>query len=115
MNAKRIISVIVLSSVGLLAQSASPDPQAKPKTKRKAAAPSETAELANEVRQLRHMMEAQDQKIMSLEQDVRRRDQQIVDLQNSAAQARSSADSAMSSSSQSAQAVSALQSTVNDI
>jgi len=117
MNAKRIISVVVLLSVSLLAQSAAPDPQTKPKTKKKAAAEatSATAELANEVHQLRRMMEAQDQKIQRLEQDVRSRDQQIVDLQNAAAQARRSAESAVSSSSQSAQAVSALQSTVNDI
>jgi len=116
MNAKCIISVVVLLSVSLLAQSAASDPQTKPKTKKKAAeATSATAELANEVHQLRRMMEAQDQKIQRLEQDVRSRDQQIADLQNAAAQARSSADNAMSSSSQNAHAVSALQSTVADI
>ena len=115
MNAKRIIAAVVLLSVSLLAQSAAPDPQTKPKPKKKPAEPSATAELANEVHQLRRMMEAQDQKIQRLEQDVRSRDQQITDLQNAAAQTRSSAESAVSSSSQSAQAVSALQSTVNDI
>ena len=117
MNAKRIISVVVLLSISLLAQSTAPDPQTKPKTKKKAAAaaPSPTAELAGEVRELRRMMEAQDAKIQRLEQDVRSRDQQISDLQNTAAQARASAADAASSSSQNAQAVSSLQSTVNDI
>jgi hypothetical protein len=117
MNAKRIISVVVLLSMSLLAQSGAPDPQTKPKTKKKAAAaaPSPTAELASEVRELRRMMEAQDAKIQRLEQDVRSRDQQISDLQNAATQARTSAADAMSATSQNTQAVSALQSTVSDI
>ena len=117
MNAKRIISVIVLLSISLLAQSSAPDPQTKPKPKKKAAAaaPSPTAELAGEVRELRRMMEAQDAKIQRLEQDVRSRDQQISDLQNAATQARTSAADAMSATSQNTQAVSALQSTVSDI
>ncbi len=118
MNLKRLISVVLLLSVSLLAQSAAPDPQTKPKTKKKAAAaamPSPTADLANEVHQLRRMMETQQQQIQQLQQQVQSRDQQIADLQNAASQARSSAENAVATSSQSAQAVSALQSTVSDI
>jgi len=115
MNAKRTITVLLLLSISLLAQSSAPDPQTKSKPKKKAAAPSATAELAGEVRQLRQMMETQQQEIQQLQQQVRSRDQQISDLQNSANQARSTAETAASSSSRSEQAVSALQSTVSDI
>lgn len=120
MNTKRIVPVLLLLSVSLLAQTAAPASETKSKTKKKAAtaaaaAPSPTAELANEVRQLRRMMETQQQQIQRLEQQVQSRNQQIADLQNAASQARSSAENAVSTSSQSAQAVSALQSTVADI
>jgi len=117
MNLKRIIPMLLLLSVSLLAQSAGPEAETKPKPKKKAAAaaPSATAELANEVHELRRMMETQQHQIQQLQQQVQSRDQQISDLQNAAGQARSSAESAVSSSSQSAQAVSALQSTVADI
>ena len=118
MNAKRIVSVLLLLSVSLLAQSAAPEPQTKSKPKKKAtaaAAPSPTAELAHEVHQLRQMMETQQQQIQQLQQQVQSRDQQITDLQNAASQARSSAESAVSSSSRNAQEVSALESTVADI
>jgi len=118
MNAKRIVSVLLLLSVSLLAQSAAPEPQTKSKPKKKAAAaaaPSPTAELAHEVHQLRQMMETQQQQIQQLQQAVQSRDQQITDLQNAASQARSSAESAVSSSSRNAQTVSALESTVADI
>jgi hypothetical protein len=115
MNAKRIIATLLLLSVSLLAQSTAPDPQTKSKTRKRAATPSPTAELANEVRELRERLDAQDQKIQQLQEAVQSRDRQITDLQNAATQARSSADAAASSSSQNAQAVSALQSTVSDI
>ena len=118
MNAKRIVSVLLLLSVSLLAQSSAPDPQTTTKPKKKAAAAataSPTTELATEVHELRRMMETQQHQIQQLQQAVQSRDQQIADLQNAASQARSSADSAVSTSSQSAQAVSALQSTVADI
>ena len=117
MNLKHLIAVVLLLSVSLLAQSAAPDPQTKPKTRKKAAeaTPSPAADLANEVHQLRRMMETQQQQIQQLQQQVQSRDQQIADLQNAASQARSSAESALSTSSQSAQAVNALQSTVADI
>lgn len=116
MNAKRIIAVLLLLSLSLLAQTSAPDPQTKPKPKKKVvAAPSATAELAGEVRQLRQMMDTQQQQIQQLQQAVHSRDQQITDLQNAASQARSSADAAAASSTQSMQAVSALQNTVTDI
>src|SRR5208282_1363842 len=103
MNAKRIVSVLLLLSVSLLAQSAAPEPQTKSKPKKKAtAAASPTAELATEVHQLRQMMETQQQQIQQLQHAVQSRDQQISDLQNAASQARSST-------------VSALESTVADI
>ena len=116
MNTQRILAVLLLLSVSLLAQSAAPDPQTKSKTKKKAVtAPSATAELAGEMRQLRQMLESQQQQIQRLEQAVQSRDQQIADLQNAAHQARSRAENAFSSSSQNAQAVTALESTVADI
>src|SRR5271167_2844843 len=118
MNAKRIVSVLLLLSVSLLAQSAAPEPQTKSKPKKKAtaaSAPSPTAELAHEVHQLRQMMETQQQQIQQLQHAVQSRDQQITDLQNAASQARSSAESAVSSSSRNAQEVSALEGTVADI
>ncbi|MFZ3210489.1 MAG: hypothetical protein WA188_03165 [Terriglobales bacterium] len=114
MNAKRIVPVLLLLSVSLLAQSAAPDPQTNSKPKKKAMA-SPTAELANEVHELRRMMETQQQQIQQLQQAVHSRDQQISDLQNAASQARSSAESAVSSSSRTAQTVSALEGTVADI
>ena len=116
MNAKRIVSVLLLLSISLLAQSAAPAPQTKSKPKKKAtAAASPTAELATEVHELRRMMETQQQQIQQLQQQVQSRDQQITDLQSAASQARSSAESAVSSSSRSAQTVNALESTVADI
>jgi hypothetical protein len=116
MNAKRIIAVLLLLSLSLLAQTSAPDPQTKPKPKKKAAAaPSATAELATQVRELRLMMDAQQQQLQQLQQAVQSRDQKITELQNAASQARSSADAAAASSSQNMQAVSALQSTIADI
>jgi len=115
MNAKRFVSVVLLLSVSLLAQSTAPDPQTKTKPKKKPATPSPTEVLAGQVRELRQMMEAQQQQIQQLQRQVQSRDQQIADLQNTANQARSSADAASSSSAQNTQAVSALQNTVADI
>jgi hypothetical protein len=115
MNAKRIIPVVLLLSASLLAQSTAPDPQTKSKTKKKAATPSATEQLAGQVRELRQMMETQQQQLLQLQRQVQSRDQQIADLQNAATQARSSADAASSASAQNTQAVSAIQSTVADI
>lgn len=116
MNAKRTIAVLLLLSFSLLAQTSAPDPQTKPKPKKKAAAtPSATAELATQVRELRLMMDAQQQQLQQLQQAVRSRDQQIADLQTAASQARSSADAAAASSAQNMQTVSALQGTLADI
>lgn len=115
MNAKRIIPMLLLVSVSLWAQSASPDPQTKPKPKAAAETSSATADLANEVHELRRMMETQQQQIQQLQQAVASRDKQISDLQSATNQARSSAESAAASSAQSVQTVSALQSSVADI
>ena len=82
MNAKRIIPMLLLLSVTLFAQSVSQDSQTAPRKKAAAESPSATADLANEVHELRRMMETQQQQIQQLQQAVQSRDQQIANLQN---------------------------------